>query len=75
MAPLKIETEISGYPKADETQGPYRGLMIAIPPEEWHVFKEMTLIQLSEVLKYLAGQVKLRAFRRHPRGPKKAQPK
>jgi len=48
---------------------------IAIPPEEWHVFKEMTLIQLSEVLKYLAGQVNLRAFRRHPRGPKKAQPK
>jgi len=71
----KIETEISGYYLADEIKGTYRGMMIAIPPEEWHVFKEMTFIQLSEVLKYLAGQVKLRAFRRHPRGPKKAQPK
>ncbi len=30
---------------------------IAIPPEEWHVFKEMTHYQLSEVLKYLAGQL------------------
>lgn len=48
---------------------------IAIPPAEWRLFKEMTIIQLSEVLKYLAAFVRLRAFRRHPRGPKKVQPK
>ncbi len=71
----KIETEISGYYLADEIQGTYRGMMIAIPQQEWHIFKDMTFIQLSEVLKYLASLVKLRAFRRHPRGPKKAQPK
>ena len=35
----------------------------------------MTIVQLSTVLKHLAGHVRLRAFRRHPRGPKKAQPK
>ena len=70
-----IETEISGYYLADEIQGTYRGMMIAIPPTEWHIFKDMSFIQLSSVLKYLAILVKLRAFRRHPRGPKKAQPK
>ena len=71
----KIETEVSDYYLADEIQGTYRGMMIAIPPAEWLLFKKMTIIQLSEVLKYLAAFVRLRAFRRHPRGPKKVQPK
>lgn len=49
--------------------------MIAIPPGEWCGFQNMTLTELSQTLKYLAGLVKLRTFRRHPRDPKKAQPK
>ncbi|MGI8503485.1 MAG: IS4/IS5 family transposase, partial [Hassallia sp.] len=71
----KIETEISSYYLADEIKGTYRGMMIAIPPEEWHVFQNMTFIELSQILQHLAGKVKLRAFRRHPRGPKKPLPK
>ena len=49
--------------------------MIAIPPEEWRVFHNMTFMELSQILKHLAGLAKLRAFCRHPRGPKIAQPK
>ncbi|MDF5733992.1 MAG: hypothetical protein PUP92_39990 [Rhizonema sp. PD38] len=30
----KIEAEISSYYLADEIKGTYRGMMIAIPPEE-----------------------------------------
>jgi len=71
----KIEAEISSYYLADEIKGTYRGMMIAIPPEEWRVFHNMTFIELSQILKHLAGLAKLRAFRRHPRGPKKPQPK
>lgn len=71
----KIETEVSGYYLADEIKGTYRGMMIAIPPQEWQIFQDMNIIELSQVLKHLARQVRLRAFRRHPRGPKKAQPK
>jgi len=71
----KIDAEISSYYLADEIKGTYRGMMIAIPAEEWHVFQSMTFTDLSLLLKHLAAQVKLRAFRRHPRGPKKAQPK
>jgi len=71
----KIEAEISTYYLADEIKGTYRGMMIAIPPEEWRVFQNMTFTDLSQILKHLAVQVKLRALRRHPRGPKKAQPK
>ncbi len=71
----KVETEISTYYLADEIKGTYRGMMIAIPPQEWRVFQNMTFTQLSEILKHLASHVKLRAFRRHPRSPKKPQPK
>jgi hypothetical protein len=71
----KIETEVSSYYLADEIKGTYRGMMIAVPPQEWQIFQDMTFVELSQVLKHLAAQVSLRAFRRHPRGPKKAQPK
>ena len=71
----KIEAEISSYYLADEIKGTYRGMMIAIPPQEWCVFQNMTFTELSQILKHLAGYVKLRAFRRHPRGLKKPQPK
>jgi Transposase DDE domain len=71
----KIETEVSTYYLANEIKGTYRGMMIAIPPEQWCVFQNMTFTELSQTLKHLASLVKLRAFRRHPRSPKKAQPK
>jgi hypothetical protein len=71
----KIETEVSNYYLADEIRGTYRGMMIAIPPEEWGIFHNITFMELSQILKHLAGLAKLRAFRRHPRGPKIAQPK
>jgi TPP-dependent 2-oxoacid decarboxylase len=60
---------------ADEIKGTYRGMMIAVPNQEWQIFQDMTIVELSQVLKHLARQVKLRAFRRHPRSPKKVQPK
>jgi hypothetical protein len=34
----------------DEIRGTYRGMMIAIPPQEWIVFDTMTLIELTKIL-------------------------
>ena len=70
-----IENEVSGYYLADEISATYRGMMIAIPNEKWIVFQRMTLSKLVTVLKQLSANVKLSAFRKHPRGPKKPQPK
>lgn len=70
----KIEAGLSNYYLADEVQGTYRGMMIAIPPSKWVIFSEMTVAQLSELLQQLAGQVRLSSFRSHPRGPKKPLP-
>ena len=71
----KIEQEFSGYYLANEMATTYRGMMIAIPPEQWGVFRQWTLPQLVKQLLQLAGKVDLRRFKKHPRGPKKPPPK
>jgi len=69
-----IDTHLSGYYVTDEVSGTYRGMMIAIPPPEWQVFRHLTVPQVAEVLLELAGKVCLAKFRKHPRGPKKPRP-
>ena len=70
-----IEKQISGYYIADEISATYRGMMIAIDHDHWFVFQQMSASKLVKVLKVLAENVKLSAFQKHPRGPKKPQPK
>jgi IS4 transposase len=69
-----IDTQVSGYYVADEVSGTYRGMMIAIPPLEWQVFRHLAIPDLAAVLVDLAGKVCLARFRKHPRGPKKPSP-
>lgn len=71
----KIDQEISGYYIANEIAETHRGMMIAIPEAEWRVFVTMTTPELVATLLQLAQNVRLRAFRKHPRGPKKPPPK
>jgi len=66
-----IDNKISGYYLADELSGTYRGMMIAIPEETWIVFRQYSMSELTKVLKQLAANVRLSAFLKHPRGPKK----
>jgi hypothetical protein len=63
--------EISGYYLADELSGTYRGLMIALPAEDWLVFRTLPAPAFAKLLREWAGKVRLAAFRRHRRGPKK----
>jgi hypothetical protein len=70
-----VTEEVSGYYLADEVAGTYRGMMIAIPEEEWTVFHDLSPVTLGEVLQELARKVRLSEFRKQPRGPKKPQPK
>ena len=53
----------------------YRGMMIAIPEDEWVVFHDLPAVELAEVLVSLARSVSLPKLRKHPRGPKKPKPK
>jgi hypothetical protein len=70
-----VTEEVSGYYLADEVAGTYRGMMIAIPEDEWAVFHGLTPEGLGQVLQELARNVRLSEYRKHPRGPKKPQPK
>lgn len=71
----KIEQEVSSYYLADEIRGTYRGMMIAIPSNEWEFFGQMNLMELTNILQDLATRVNLAVFMSHPRGPKKTRRK
>jgi IS4 transposase len=67
--------EVSGYYLADEVAGTHRGMMIAIPADEWVVFAGLTASAMGGVLRGLAAKVRLEKLRKHRRGPKRPQPK
>jgi len=69
-----VAEEVSGYYVADEIQMTRRGMMIAIPEDEWVVFHDLTPVELADVLVRLARSVSLPKLRKHPRGPKKPKP-
>ena len=71
----KIEDGVSGYYLADEIAGVYRGMLIAIPWAHWQVFSVLTDDAMAAVLRDLAGRVRLSAFKKHRRGPKKKPPR
>ena len=49
----KIEKELSGYYLANELANTYRGMMIAIAPEQWGLFRQWSIPQLVERLLHL----------------------
>jgi len=46
-------------------------MMIAIPEDEWRVFSRMRPAEMVATLKELAQKVRLKAYRKSSRGPKK----
>jgi hypothetical protein len=65
------DEQISNYYLADEIQGVYAGMMLALPADEWTAFRSMSAAEFAQFLVNAASHVNLRAFRKHPRGPKK----
>jgi hypothetical protein len=68
------DSEISGYDLAEEVAGTYRGMMIAVPKDEWVVFHGMSPGRICPFLKRLASAVRLSEFTKQRRGPKKPRP-
>jgi hypothetical protein len=69
-----VDAGVSGWDLAEEVAGTTRGMMIAIPEDEWAVFHGLTASELGEVLRDLARRVRLSHYRKQPRGPKKPKP-
>jgi len=70
----KMNEELSDFYMVDEMQGTYRGMMIAIPAENWQPFGEMSLTEVAERLKELGAKVNLKRFLKQPRKKKKTPP-
>jgi hypothetical protein len=71
----KVENELSRYFVAGEIGQVYRGMMVALPPEEWVVVRDMSLNDYIAFLKRLARGVDFERYPKTRRGPKKAKPK
>jgi hypothetical protein len=71
----KIEGKLSYYYLADDLEGTYRGMMIALPSQQWEDLGGMSLTQFSALLQDWARQVNISAFTSSPRKPKNKKPK
>lgn len=66
---------ISGYYLCLEMARVYPGMMIALPPRRWRVFRDLTAAELARTLLAIAKHVNLAKYQKHRRGPKKPPPK
>jgi IS4 transposase len=65
---------ISGSDLAEEVAGTHRGMLIAIPKDEWTVFHDLSPEQMGQFLMASARVIRLDEYRKQPRGPKKPRP-
>ena len=66
-----INETVSEYYIAQEIATNTGGMLIAIPPVEWVMFAEASLVELGNMLLNIATYVDLKKYKKHPRGPKK----
>ena len=71
----KVETDLSRYFMSDEIGQVYRGMMVALPPEEWAIIRQMSFAEYVAFLKRLARNVDFERYPKAHRGPKKPKPK
>jgi hypothetical protein len=70
-----LTAEVSNFFLTDEINGTYRGMMVALPPENWTAFQTMNLAAFAAQLRHWARATRLDNYPKHPRGPKKPKPK
>jgi hypothetical protein len=71
----KVDEEVSSYYIANEARVMCEGLDVATDPTDWSPFHTMSADNLAKELITFARNVRLSAFKRHKRGPKKPVPK
>lgn len=67
-----VET-LSHYALVDEIAPPYRGMMIALPPETWSFVRAYDAVTRAGALKEVAAHVRVYGMHKTTRGPKKAR--
>jgi hypothetical protein len=70
-----VEEELSMYYLTLEVAQVAAGMMIAVPEENWEVFRTMSREKFAATLVDLARHLDPRKYTKHKRGPKRKQPK
>ena len=63
--------EMSAYYMALEIKQVHEGMMIAIPADQWSIFRTMSIAEFAIQLKAMASHMDLDLYRKSNRGPKK----
>jgi len=71
----KVDEEVSNYYIANEARVMKEGLDVVTDPEDWEPFQTVSAETLAKDLIEFARNIRLPAFKRHKRGPKKPVPK
>jgi IS4 transposase len=66
--------EMSDYYMALEIKQVHEGMMVALPPDEWTIFRDMSVAEFAAKLKEMAAHMDLDLYRKSKRGPKKPPP-
>jgi hypothetical protein len=67
----KVEKEVSLHHVTGEIRRTHAGMMVAIHPREWLPFRNMTAMELANVLRSLAARVDLKRYKKAPTKNKK----
>lgn len=70
-----VEEELSMYYLTLEVAQMTAGMLVAIPTENWQVFRAMSPKKFAATLVELASRIDPRKYSKHKRGPKRKQPK
>lgn len=70
-----IADELSGYSLTGSIARTHDGMMVAIPEQEWIVFRTMPIAEFVQFMLQSAANVDLAKFKKSRRGPKKPAPK
>jgi IS4 transposase len=71
----QVEGNVSNYHVAGEVARTYEGMMIALPPSEWALFRTVSAAEFAEFLQAAAELAWLAKYPLSHRGPKKPRPK
>ena len=66
--------EMSAYYMALEIKQVHEGMMIALPADNWTIFRTMSVATFAAALKKMASHLDLDYYRKSKRGPKKPPP-
>jgi hypothetical protein len=67
----KVQNEVSLHHVTEEIRRNHGGMMVAIQPPEWSVFRDLSATELATVLRELAAGVDLSKYPKAPTKPKK----